>query len=213
MANGFTGFTLRQKSIPKGIILYFHGNAGALDTIGFEAAGFVERGYDVVIPDYRSYGKSSGSLSEKALYEDAKLFYRYVEDYWPANGTDDIIIYGRSIGTGVAAYLASQVQQHELILVTPYYSMSRLAQQKYPLVPVSMLLRYPLATNQFVLNFAKPIYIFHGTKDRVIPYQDALDLKRLIGDRAKLITVEGSNHNSIVDDSYFWLEMEKVLTN
>lgn len=193
---------------PKGIILYFHGNAGALDTIGFEAYGFINQGFDVLVPDYRTYGKSSGQLSEQVLYQDAELFYNHLSTTWPEN---NIVIYGRSIGTGIAAYLASRTENRSLILTTPYYNMQRLAQQKYPYVPVSQLLQYPLYTNKFILNVKKPIYIFHGTQDNVIPYQDSLDLKKLIGEKSKLITIEGADHNSLVDDPYFWQEMKNVL--
>jgi len=82
---------------PKGVILYFHGNAGDLSRWGNITSYFVERNYDVLVMDYRTYGKSTGALSEHALYSDAQMCYDYLKDRYNEN---DITIYGRSLGTG-----------------------------------------------------------------------------------------------------------------
>lgn len=96
-------FTADQKA--KGVVLYFHGNAGALDKWGLVADNFAPLGYDVLIMDYRTYGKSQGKLSEQNLFNDAQLAYNYLRKNF---GARDIVIYGRSIGTGIATHLASK---------------------------------------------------------------------------------------------------------
>ncbi|MBT8291109.1 MAG: lysophospholipase, partial [Muriicola sp.] len=109
-----------KRDNPRGVILYFHGNAGNLDRWGEEVLGLVRRNYDLVVMDYRTYGKSSGKLSETALLEDAQAFYDYVAEI---NDKKKIILFGRSLGTAMASYLSSRNQASMLILETPFYSL------------------------------------------------------------------------------------------
>src|SRR5690554_2190456 len=90
---------------PKGIVVYYHGNAGQLADWGHVVQDFAESGYDVLVVDYRGYGKSTGKLSEKALYSDALLFYNYALERYPEN---NIVVYGRSLGTTFATYVAAK---------------------------------------------------------------------------------------------------------
>ena len=101
-----------KKENPKGIILYFHGNAGNLARWGKITEFFVEKDYDVLVMDYRTYGKSTGKLSEQALYSDAQMCYNYVLKQYEES---EIIVYGRSLGTGMATYLASNNNPKQLI--------------------------------------------------------------------------------------------------
>ena len=88
---------------PKGVILYFHGNAGDLSRWGNITEYFVDKDYDVLVMDYRTYGKSTGKLSEDAFYKDAQFCYDYLLKQY---SEEDISLYGRSLGTGIASYLA-----------------------------------------------------------------------------------------------------------
>lgn len=102
---------------PKGIVLYFHGNAGNLSRWGEITGFFVDLDYDVFVMDYRTYGKSTGDLSEQVLYDDAQMCYDHVLKHYKAS---DISIYGRSLGTGMATFLASKNEARQLILETPF---------------------------------------------------------------------------------------------
>jgi len=93
-----------KRENPKGVILYFHGNAGDLARWGEIATFFAQKEYDIVVMDYRTYGKSTGKLSEDALFKDAQLFYDYTLDKYKE---EDIIVYGRSLGASIATYTAS----------------------------------------------------------------------------------------------------------
>ena len=124
---------------PKGVILYFHGNAGDLSRWGNITSYFVEKRYDVLVMDYRTYGKSTGELSEKALYDDALMCYSHLLKTYDEN---DIIIYGRSLGTGMATYMASVKNPKQLILETPYYSLVDIAKRRFPILPVSLFMKY-----------------------------------------------------------------------
>lgn len=158
---------------PKGVILYFHGNAGDLSRWGIVAEYFVERRYDVLVMDYRTYGKSTGKLSEQAFYNDAQYCYTYLKKQYKE---DDITLYGRSLGTGIATYLASKNKPKQLILETPYYSIIDVAKSRFPIFPVEKLLKYKFPTYKFIQEVNFPITIFHGTEDMVVPYKSAKKL-------------------------------------
>lgn len=111
---------------PKGVILYFHGNAGDLSRWGKITEKFVDLQYDIFVIDYRTYGKSKGKLSEEALYNDAQFCYDYLLKQYSEN---EITLYGRSLGTGIASYLAAKNKPSRLILETPYYSILDVAKE------------------------------------------------------------------------------------
>lgn len=105
---------------PKGVVFYLHGNAGSLEGWGSVAENFIDLGYDVFIPDYRGYGKSEGAISsEVQMHRDMQTLYDYLKADYPENS---LIVLGHSIGTGMAAKVASENNPKLLILQAPYYS-------------------------------------------------------------------------------------------
>ncbi|WP_298900168.1 alpha/beta fold hydrolase [uncultured Psychroserpens sp.] len=195
---------------PKGVILYFHGNAGDLSRWGAIAEYFVAKHYDVLIIDYRTYGKSKGKLSEEAFYRDAQYCYDYLlNDY----SEDDIVIYGRSLGTGVATYLASKNKPKQLILETPYYSILDVAKHRFPIFPVSTLLKYKFPSNEFIVDVSCPITIFHGTDDAVVPYSSAEKLNTVAPSQTNFITIKGGGHNNLEDFDKYQIVIDEILNN
>ncbi len=177
---------------PKGVILYFHGNAGALDKWGIVAEDFLPHSYDVFIVDYRTYGKSEGSLSEEHLFNDAQLAYDYLsKKFEPKN----IVIYGRSIGTGIATHLASKNNCKTLILETPYYNLYDIVKNHFRLIPKKNLLRYNFRNDIHLKNVNSPVYIFHGTADRVVPFNSGVKLKPFINPEHFVIIPNANHHN------------------
>ncbi|BAO74884.1 hypothetical protein WPG_0654 [Winogradskyella sp. PG-2] len=185
---------------PKGVILYFHGNAGDLSRWGTITEYFSAMNYDVLIMDYRTYGKSVGKLSEQGFYKDAQYCY----DYLLKNYSEDkITLYGRSLGTGIASYLASRNNTKQLILETPYYSILDVAEHRFPMLPVKQLLKYHFPTHQYLPNAKCPITIIHGTDDSVVPYSSGKKLSELGLINLNLVTVKGGDHNNLIEfDSY-----------
>lgn len=189
---------------PRGVVLYLHGNAGSLRSWGTLASEFLGHGYDILIPDYRGYGKSTGRItSERVLLQDASRAYEYLERQYPEN---QIVVYGRSLGTGVGAYLAATNSPRMLILESPYYSLRDLAKREFPLVP-GILLRYPLRTDLWIPNVTCPVYLFHGTRDDLVPYESSERLLPLINSERELFTIEGGGHNNLGE---FPLYQEKL---
>ncbi|ODB86399.1 hypothetical protein A3195_12345 [Candidatus Thiodiazotropha endoloripes] len=191
---------------PKGVILHFHGNAENMLSMQYAAEPFVHRNYSFLAMDYRSYGKSSGRLSEENLFADAALFL----DYLKTSGWDssEIILYGRSIGTGVAIQLASKSDLRGMILYAPFYSLTDLAAYHFPLLPADLLLKFPMDSAGYLNNVKHPVLILHGAADRIIPLDQAERLARIKG---KLVVLENGRHNNLYGNERFWFEIDSFL--
>lgn len=194
---------------PKGIILYFHGNAGDLQRWGQLTEFIVDLSYDVFVMDYRTYGKSSGTLTEETLYTDAIMCFNYIKkDY----NEDQIIVYGRSLGTGIATYVASTSQPQQLILETPYYSIVDVAERRFPFIPVKKFMNYKLPTYKFIQDVNCPILMIHGTSDYTVPYNSARELyKSSPQDQTQFVTIEGGGHNDLMTYESYHKIIKKVL--
>jgi fermentation-respiration switch protein FrsA (DUF1100 family) len=182
---------------PKGLILYFHGNAGDLSRWGEIASELITYHYDVLIMDYRSYGKSTGDISEQNLFDDANLFYKYALKSY---SEDDIVVYGRSLGTAFAVFIASENNPRKLILETPFYSLEEIAKKRFPFLPVNYLLKYRFLSNDFIEAVRCPVVIFHGTKDNIVPFASGKNLSALVPeDRLTFVPIEGGAHNNLIN--------------
>ncbi|TSE06889.1 alpha/beta hydrolase [Aquimarina algiphila] len=196
---------------PKGVILYFHGNKGSLKRWGNIASFFVKKKYDVVVMDYREYGKSTGKISEQVLYKDAQLFYDYVKNIYPEN---QIVVYGRSLGTGIAAKVASENNPNHLVLETPYYNIKDVAEHWFPYFPVSFILKYNLPSDVFVKKVSCDITIYHGTEDKVVPYQSGERLFKSISiSNKRMITIKGGEHNNLIEFNTYRSTIDEILKN
>jgi uncharacterized protein len=192
---------------PKGIILYFHGNSQGLESWGHVSSDFTNLGFDVFMPDYRTYGKSTGKLSERGLHQDALLIYNFLLNSWPPS---KIVIYGRSLGSGIATELATKVKAKLLILETPYRTMPAMANKSIPFVPIKWIIKYQFRNISKMQKLLCPVHIFAGTLDQLTPYQHAVDLaKRTKNPDQVLTTIEGAGHGNIAE---FQLYHEKLAT-
>lgn len=178
------------------IILYFHGNAGDLSGWQFVAEDFVGAGYNMLIIDYRGYGKSTGAVSEKGFYKDAAASYTFLIEekrFHPQS----IIVYGRSIGTGVAVDLARKNACKGLVLESPYTSLGKLANEKLPFFFPSLYLKFSFNNIAKINQVQCPVVFIHGRKDELIPSSHSEKLFQKFSGRKKLILVEGGSHNDI----------------
>ncbi|MFT3795607.1 alpha/beta hydrolase [Flavobacterium sp.] len=192
----------------KGLVFYLHGNAGALDTWGDIAPIYTGLGYDIFILDYRGFGKSDGTIeSEKQFFADVSAAYRQLTRRYPENQT---IVIGYSIGSGLAAYLASQNHPATLILQAPYYSLTELADTRIPFIP-DFLKKYHFETHEFIQKAKCPIYIFHGDADQVIAYDNSVRLRKLLKPGDRFLTLKGQPHQSVNDNPEFQSELKIIL--
>ncbi len=177
------------------IVLYFHGNAGALDSWQEISDEILRLGCDLLIMDYRGYGKSEGTFSEQGFYEDAHAAYKFLmkEGYKPSQ----IIVYGRSLGTGVATELAVTEPTKALILESPYTSMVDIANEKMPYLLPKLLLRYRLNTFERASQLKVPVLIIHGSQDELIPCQHGQKIYGAVLSAKKLLLIPGGEHNNL----------------
>lgn len=180
----------------KGIIYYHHGNAGNLDRWGGIAEYFIQFGYEVLIYDYRGYGKSNGTRSEKTLHQDAQHIYDELKKDW---GDEQIILYGRSLGSGMACHVASSNNAKMLILETPFYSLQSMASWRFPFLPTKILVKYDMLNWKRLRESNLPIHIFHGTDDGVVPHWSGKKLYESVKEKATLTTIEGAQHNNLIE--------------
>jgi fermentation-respiration switch protein FrsA (DUF1100 family) len=191
----------------KGVIVYSHGNAGNLERWSEIVTYFTQFGYDVMAYDYRNYGKSTGELSEKNLLDDAQLVYNFAKEHFTET---QIICYGRSLGTGIATYLAANNAPQKLILETPYYNLLDIGENYYlGIFPLQLLMKYHLRTDLRITDVRCPIIVFHGTADEVIPYSSAEKLKKLLKPQDKFITVPNGTHNELINYQEFTNSISK----
>ena len=191
-----------------GVVLYFHGNRENINRYADCADYFTRNGYEVWMPDYPGFGKSTGKFREEHLYNDADLLYKLVSKRFAA---DKIVIYGRSLGTGVATELASRRSCKQLILETPYFSLPELAGAHFPFYPTQYMLRFDFPLFQFLPLVKAPVTIFHGTNDGVIPYKHSLRLKPLLKKGDEYITLPKGRHNNLAVYSLFHAKIDSLL--
>lgn len=178
---------------PKGVVFYLHGNAGNLAT-WFTAADFYRRAnFDLVMPDYRGYGKSTGRIeSEAQLQADVRAVWRSIAARYAGQR---VVLFGRSLGTGLTATLAAELQPDLTVLVSPYESLEALARSHYPWVPAA-LLRYPLRTDLALPRVRTPVLLLHGVRDDLIPPSHSQALAARVP-QAALHLIDGAGHNDV----------------
>ncbi|MBC7833314.1 MAG: alpha/beta fold hydrolase [Hyphomicrobium sp.] len=148
-------------------LLYFHGNAGNLANRSERVRRFLARGYGVLFMSYRGYGGSSGNPSERANVADAMRAYEMLRQEGVA--PEDIIVYGESLGSGVAVQVAADREVAGLVLDAPYTSIVDVAAESYPFLPVRPFIFDRYETIRFLPRVTAPLLVMHGEEDRVIP--------------------------------------------
>ena len=209
-----TNFNIVQFTVPdslrKGIVLYFHGNRENILHYAPFAQNFIRNHYEVWMPDYPGYGKSSGELSEIILYEEALQVYKLArKKYAPSQ----IIIYGKSLGSGIAAELAAVRDCKRLILETPYYSIPALISRFCGIYPLGLLIHYQLPVYEYLPKLTAPISLIHGNRDWTIPFSHAERLKKLLKPGDELIRIEGGSHNDLNTFPLFHQKLDSLLRN
>ena len=169
-------------------IFYFGGNANnALEALWL----FKDLPYNIVTFNYPGYGRSHGEPSQEAILNAArKIFERF-------KARRNIVI-GRSLGSGVAGYIAANYPVQGVILITPYHSLSHLAKLRYPFFPVNLLLRHPFPLYRWIEGVSAPVYVILAERDDTTPPKTIQKLLPHIKNLQKIVTIEGSEHANIL---------------
>lgn len=195
-------------SIRRGVVVYFHGNKENIERYARFAGNFTKHGYEVWMEDYPGFGKSRGERTEKKMYQQALQVQKMAAAKY---GKDSIILYGKSLGTGIAAYVASVSNNQRLILETPYYSIPSLFSCYAPIYPTGKMSNYKIPANEFLAEVKYPITIFHGTDDGVIPYRNAARLKKIIKPTDEFITIKDGTHHNLNDFEVMKKKLDSLL--
>ncbi|MEQ9425603.1 MAG: alpha/beta fold hydrolase [Cyclobacteriaceae bacterium] len=195
---------------PKGIVLYLKGNSKSIKGWGKFAIDFTRLGFDVVMVDYRGFGKSTGRRTEDDIKKDLQHVYNMI-----SNQVDEkyIILYGRSLGSGFAAKLASINNPRMVVLESPYYSLTKVTGRYVPFMPMSLLLRFPIKTHVWMKYINCPIKIIHGTNDRLIPFKTGIALSEIKPEITRLYPVIGGGHNNLHTFEEYHRMLEEILNS
>lgn len=194
----------------RGFLFYFGGNAEEVSYLIDEPTGL--KNWSLVLVNYRGYGQSQGKVSERSLYSDAIEIY----DYFTGRSSikePKIAIIGRSIGTGVATFLASQRKCDAVVLVSPYTSLKDVAYIHYPFLPVGLILKYKFDSIKRVPGIKAPALILVAAEDRTIPAKLSYNLAEKWGGKVIIKEFPGVDHNSISSDRNYWKSIKAFLDN
>ena len=195
-------------SVPKGIVLYFHGNKRNVDRYVYAVNQFTSHGYEVWMLDYPGFGKSTGEFNEERVNEWAMKQYELARQQTSA---ENILIYGKSLGTAVASKIAAENDCQMLILESPYYSLPSILSHYVPIVPADLILKSKFPNYEYLPNVNETVVIFQGTDDWVVPYKNASKLKRFLKTGDRFISVEGAKHSDLRKQSRYIDAMDSLL--
>jgi len=177
----------------RGTVLFCHGNAGNISHRIDSIRLFHDLDMNVFIYDYRGYGKSTGKTTEKGTYGDAEAAWRYITDVQGIDG-DTVVIFGRSLGGAVAAYLAAKMSPRALIVESSFTSVPALGAEIYRFFPVRILSRFDYPTIHFIADISCPVLVAHSTDDDIIPYGHGRELYAAAREPKWFLDMRGS-HN------------------
>lgn len=200
---------------PKGVIVYYHGNADNLERWGKIAIEFTKFGFDVLVMDYRGYGKSSGPRNEKYLYSDAQYCYNFaIKKY----GEENTIVYGRSLGGAFATKISSDNNPKAIILEATFFNLQDVVNQWLPkrvTDRISPTMTYHFLSNENIVKITAPLFHIHGTKDSLVPLKSGKKLFDIFKKAQpkiikKFIEIPGANHDDLMSYKEFTNEITEI---
>ncbi|MDY6969131.1 MAG: alpha/beta hydrolase [Spirochaetota bacterium] len=186
----------------RGVVLFSHGNSGNISNRIDSIKIFYKLRLSIFIYDYRGYGRSNGSPSEDGTYLDAEAAMEYLTKKRKIS-QDRIIIFGRSLGGPIAAWLAQNYTSRMLIIESTFFSLADVAKLHYSWIPAQFIFGDSYRTYRYIMKVQCPVLIIHSRDDELVPYSQGKKLYELAKFPKELITIFGS-HN------YGFLESKKI---
>ncbi|WDR01191.1 alpha/beta hydrolase [Devosia algicola] len=178
----------------KPLILYYKGNSGSFSHEHERFARWTQDGFGFLAFDYRGFPASPGNVSQAGILEDALAAFD-----WADTKGFPIVIWGRSLGSGPASYVASVRDADALLLETPFFSAVNVAAERYPLLPVYWVMQDQFPVNEWITKVSEPVLIAHGTADTTIDVSNAERLYKLAPNKDELWIVPDGTHSSLWD--------------
>lgn len=197
-----------------GTVLFFHGNAGHLADRAEIARRLSRRGLNVLLPDYRGYGRSQGEPSEEGLYRDAVAAYRYVVDRRGVS-PGRVVVAGHSLGGAVAVALSSQARVGGLVVTAAFRSLPEIARDLYPWLPGSWFewAEVPYPTLDRMSRVSTPVLVGRGSRDQLIPRSHVRALYEAAPDPKRWVEAEGAGHNDLWSEPGYWRALDRFLAD
>jgi hypothetical protein len=188
------------------LVCFTHGNAETIDQCLAEARAWRDRGFDVLLPEYRGYGRSAGTPSQDAIVRDVDMAVSLALE---RTGTRAIIFHGRSLGTGVAAQVAARHRQRvrAIVLESPFTSITSFA-WRYGIPP--LLVTNPYRTDELLPTFACPVLILHAQRDEIVPFAHGEALAAM-QPLAVLMPLDGSHNSGLSSTTAYWDAIDAML--
>jgi len=193
---------------PKGVVLFCHGNKGNLTRWGNRVSYLLAYNYEVLVFDYRNYGKSTGNFNEQAMYKDACLVYKHLKKRFKE---EYIVVYGFSLGATFATRIAALNKPKELVLEAPFYNLRKAIIYISKMAP-AFLLKYQFRTNKDISKVVAPITIFHGNNDLTTSYKDSKKLLRLNSSvYNQYVEIDDGTHHNIREAKIYQDKLKEIL--
>lgn len=208
--NTLRGWLINNSNEEKSnLLIYFGGNAEELSYVIPKMSKI--NNWSVALINYRGYGMSEGSADEPRLYNDCLDIFDYFANREDVN-KNNIVVMGRSIGTGVATYLAERRNTSAVILVSPYDTLTSVIQEKCPIIPVKLLFKHKYDSIGRAMSIKQPLLIIVGSEDRIIPTWHSRRLKEAWSGKVFYEEITGEGHNSIDDVDEYWNKIRQFLS-
>jgi uncharacterized protein len=178
----------------KPVILYFHGNGGALRYRVARFDKLISDGIGLVAVEYRGYGGSSGSPSERGLIADAEAGYAFAAARY---SVPQIVVWGESLGTGVAVALAAEKPVGRVILEAPFTSAVAVGEKRYWYMPVRLLMKDQFHSDERIAKVTAPLLILHGVKDQTVPFAEGEQLFALANKPKHIVKFLDGGHEDL----------------
>jgi fermentation-respiration switch protein FrsA (DUF1100 family) len=181
----------------KQTVLFFHGNAGNISHRLESIKIFNRLELNVFIIDYRGYGQSEGKITEKGTYRDAEAAWNYLKNTQGISGSQTII-FGRSLGASIAAWLAGKHTPAALIIESGFTSVPSMGQRFYPFLPIRWLTHFKYNTRQYVKNVACPVLVAHSRDDEIIPYDEGRAIFDAAAEPKQFLEMSGGHNDGFM---------------
>ncbi len=178
-------------------ILYLHGNGGHIGYRGGKVRAYLDAGYGVLLLSYRGYAGNPGKPTEEGLYRDGEAAMAFLAGQGVQSS--QVVLYGESLGTGIAIQLATQHKVNAVVLEAPYSSIPDVAQHHYFYMPVRYLVRDRFDSTEKITRVEEPILVVHGVKDRVVPMKFGKKLFEAAREPKTFLQLDAAGHNDLYD--------------
>lgn len=201
------GWLVNPQYAKKRVIVYFGGNA---EDVFYNVEEFEDIQAATLLVAYRGYGPSTGQPGENELYQDGLAI---VDDILERYHPEKLLLFGRSLGSGIACYCAAHRRVAGVVLITPYDSIENVAGTHYPWLPVTFLLRHKFNSQAFAPAIESPVLVLYGDLDTVVPPSRTENLLTTLPRGTRSVLVRGADHGSISMFPLYWQEILEFIEN